>query len=225
MLERKSIAMVLAEALGTAMLTFGILAITKSAIGIPYFVALGAGLALAVITMLFMGASGAHVNPAITLGLWTVRKIDTAKALVYIVAQFVGAVAAWQLFVYFTDRDLQNIAGASFNWRVLVAEGVGTMILAMGIAAVSFGKDQLGKQAAIIGGAFALGILAAGVVSNGLLNPAVALGVQSWSKAYVIGPILGSLVGFNLYALVFAPAGSLKLASVVKPKSTTRKKK
>ena len=75
MFERKKVAMIAAEVLATAMLTMGILAITKSAIGIPYFVALGAGLTLDVITMLFVNVSGAHANPAITLGQWTVRAL------------------------------------------------------------------------------------------------------------------------------------------------------
>lgn len=227
MFERKKVAMIAAEVLATAMLTMGILAITKSAIGIPYFVALGAGLTLAVITMLFVNVSGAHANPAITLGLWTVRKIDTGRAVVYIAAQFLGAVAAWQLYVYLVDRTLQNIAGKEFDWRVLVAEMVGTFVLSFGIAAVAFGKqDEKRMAAAIVGGSFALGILAAGVASNALLNPAVALGVQSWDKAYVIGPILGALVGTNLYAMLFAPDGGLKLASVTaKVKKPTASKK
>ncbi|MCA9333916.1 aquaporin [Candidatus Saccharibacteria bacterium] len=226
MFERKKVAMIAAEVLATAMLTMGILAITKSAIGIPYFVALGAGLTLAVITMLFVNVSGAHANPAITLGQWTVRKIDTGRAVVYIAAQFLGAVMAWQLYVYLVDRTLQNIAGKEFDWRVLVAEMVGTFVLSFGIAAVTFGKqDEKRMAAAIVGGSFALGIMAAGVASNALLNPAVALGVQSWSIAYVVGPVIGSVIGMNLFAMLFAPESALSFAKPVASKSVSKSRK
>lgn len=231
MFERNKIAMIMAEVVGTAILTLSILATSKSAIGIPYFVALGAGLTLALIVLMVGSVSGAHVNPAVTLGMWTLRKIDTAKAIVYIAAQFLGAVLAWQLYVYFVDRSLQNIAGSEFDWRILIAEVVGTFIFTFGIASAVYQKYDAGRSAATIGGSFALGILAAGIISNGLLNPAVALGVQSWSVAYVAGPIIGSVIGMNLYALLFATNGSLKLA-VAKPvakkasaKKSTRRKK
>ncbi len=221
MLSRKNVAMLVAEALGTAILTFSVLAVAKSAIGISYFAAIGVGLTLAVLVMTLAATSGAHVNPAVTLGLWTLRKIDTVKALLYIVAQFVGALAAFRLYEYLTGRTLENIAAPEFAWPVLVAELVGTAIFGFGIAAAIYQKYDGGKLAMTIGGSLAVGILAAGVASNGLLNPAVALGVQSWDKAYVIGPILGAVVGMNLYAMLFA--GDKALTSVAQ--SSTKKKK
>lgn len=212
MLSRKNMAVVLAEALATAILTFSVLAVTKSAIGIPYFAAIGVGLTLAVLVMVVGATSGAHVNPAVTLGLWTLRKITTAKALVYVIAQFVGALAAFRLYEYLTARSLESIAGPSFEWPVLVAELVGTAIFGFGIAAAIYQKYEGGKLALTIGGSLAVGILIAGVGSNGLLNPAVALGVQSWDKAYVLGPIIGAVIGMNLFAMLFA--GERALLSV-----------
>ena len=49
-----------------------------------------------------------------------------------------------------------------------------------------------------------MGVIVASVVSNGVLNPAVALGIQSWGIEYFVAPLVGGLIGFNLYALVFA---------------------
>lgn len=219
MLSRKNVAMLVAEALGTAILTFSVLAVIKSAIGIPYFAAIGVGLTLSILVITLGSASGAHLNPAVTVGLWTLRKINTIKAVLYIAAQFVGALAAFQLYEYLVGRSLESIAGSAFEWQVLVAELVGTAIFGFGIAAAIYQKFEGGKLALTIGFSLAVGILVAGVASNGLLNPAIALGVQSWDKAYVVGPILGSVIGMNLYALLFA--GERALLTV--PKAPIKK--
>lgn len=227
MFSRKKLAMVVAEILGTGILTAVVLSVSRSPIGLPYFVALAAGLTLALLVLIVGPTSGAHVNPAVTLSMWTVRKISTIQALVYIVAQFMGAALAWRLYTYFIDGPIKNIAGENFDWRVLVAELIGTMIFTFGIAAAVYQKYEGGKLAATIGGSLMLGLLVASVASNGVLNPAVALGVQSWSKAYVFGPLVGGIVGMNLYALLFADK-----EAVIKPvpakaasKNVTTKKK
>lgn len=225
MLTRKNAAMLLAEALGTAILTFSVLAIVKSAIGIPYFAALGVGMTFAVLVMTLASTSGAHLNPAITLGHWTLRKIDTANAILYIVAQFVGALAAFRLYEYLTGSSLNVISGTSFQWPVLVAELVGTAIFGFGIAASVYQKFEGGKAAFTIGASLAVGILVAGVASNALLNPAVALGVQSWDKAYAVGPLLGAIVGMNLYAMLFAGDKAMLAMPTVAKKNSSRGKK
>lgn len=224
MFRRMNFAVVVAEALGTAILTFSILAVSRSAVGVPYFVALGVGLTMAVLVMSIGLTSGAHVNPAVTVGLWSVKKISHLRAAAYIAAQFVGAALAYKLYVYLVATGIQNIAGPDFKWQILVAELVGTMIFTFGIAAAVFNKYEGGKLAAAIGGSLAVGILVAGVASNGILNPAAALGVQSWSKAYVVGPILGGLIGMNLYSLLFAdkPSSILVMNTAVKAPVTKK---
>lgn len=226
MITRKNVAMLLAELLGTATLTLAVFGASKSAVGIPYFVAIAVGLALALIVSMFGNSSGAHVNPAVTLAFWTLKKIDTLTAALYIAMQFAGAAVALRLYEYLTDKPLVAIAEKEFSWPVLVAELVGTMLFTMGIAAAVSGKFQDGRKALAIGGSLGLGILIAGVASNAVLNPAVALGIQSWSKAYVAGPIIGGVIGMNLYAYLFSadkfPGDTL---SVLKPKSKVEKVK
>lgn len=215
MFSRKKIAMLVAEILGTAILTSVVLAVSNSPIGLAYFVALAVGITMTLLVLIFGPTSGAHVNPAVTLSFWTVRKINTIQALVYIAAQFMGAALAWRLYTYFIDAPVKNIAGNNFDWRVVVAEVVGTMIFTFGIAAAVYQKYEGGKLAATVGGSLMLGLLVASVASNGILNPAIALGVQSWSKAYVFGPLVGGVVGMNLYALLFADKEVV--AAVAKP--------
>jgi len=212
--NKRSVAMVAAEVLGTAILTGTILAVTRSAIGVPYFVALGVGLTMAMLVLLIGAASGAHVNPAVTLGLWSARQVSTVKAVVYIAAQFVGAYAALSLYKYLVPAGTQNIAGPEFEWTILVSELVGAFVFTFGVAAAVYQKYEGGKLAATIGGSLAVGVIIAGIASNGVINPAAALGIDSWSKAYVVGPLVGGVIGVNLYALLFAPRPSLVARSV-----------
>src|SRR5690606_16406384 len=100
--------MLVAEAFGTFMLTMIVYAVCHSPIGLRYFVSIAAGLTLAVLVLTIGATSGAHVNPAVTIGMWTIRKIDTMKAVLYIAAQFLGAVLAWRLYVYLMGTALQN---------------------------------------------------------------------------------------------------------------------
>jgi glycerol uptake facilitator-like aquaporin len=208
MLERKKIAMVGAEFLGTAILTAVILGVSKSNIGIPYFVAIAAGLSIAAGTLVFGSVSGAHFNPAITLGLWSARKVKTLPALVYVAAQMLGAISAYLLYTYFVNSHSAN--SGQYDSRVLVAETVGTFVFALGWAAAVYQRMEPAKAAFTVGASLMLGIVVAAVASGGILNPAVALGLRSWVwGTYVLGPILGAVIGFNLYALLFAPKEGL----------------
>lgn len=219
MFGRKKIAMVAAEFLGTGILTLVVLGVSKSTIGIPYFISIAAGLVVAAVTLALAQISGAHVNPAITIGLWTTRKIKTAPAIVYIAAQILGAGAAYLLYTYFIGQHWPNTG--KFEAHVLVGEAVGTFIFSIGWAAAAFQKLPLGQAAAVIGISLTLGIIAVSAASGGILNPAVAFGARSWGwGTYVLGPVLGSVIGFNLYALLFAPA-----ANLMTEKADTKKKK
>lgn len=207
--DRKKIAMVLAEFLGTAILTAVVLAVSKSNVGLAYFVSLAAGLTIAAGTLVFGAVSGAHFNPIITIGLWTARRIKTLPALSYVAAQMLGGFVAYLLYTYFVNTTLQNAAG-DYDARVLVAEAVGAFVFSLGWAAVVYNKLDAGKAAFTVGASLTLGILVASIASGGLINPAVALGMHSWVwGTYVLGPILGAVIAFNLYALLFAPASSL----------------
>lgn len=232
MFKRKNIAVLTAELLGTALLTFSILAVSRSAIGVPYFIAIGVGLTVAMLVLVFGRVAAVHVNPAVTIGLWTVRKVKTIDALLYIGAQFVGAVAAVGLYNYLVEQGVQPALASEFDWKILVAELVGTFVFTIGVAAAVFNSYENSKLAATVGISLTLGIIVAGVVSSGILNPAAALGLQLWEKAYIIGPVVGSVLGINLYVLLFAPENSLRLPSlsgvrtlnVSKKKAKTKKK-
>ncbi len=209
MFTRARMAMWGAEFLGTALLVMMALILLNTT-AVSYFVATSVAVTLGLIVLLFSGISGAHVNPAITFGLWTARRIATIQAIGYIVAQMLGALASWKLYEYLSHNPVAA-KSVTFSTSVLLAEVVGTFVLAMGIAAALVRGFELLQAALTIGGAFFTGIMLAAVASAGLLNPAVALGVRSWSTVYVLGPVVGAVVGINLYMFLFAQ-------SVAKPK-------
>ncbi|HSX47030.1 MAG TPA: aquaporin [Patescibacteria group bacterium] len=214
MFGRSKIAMLVAEFLGTFILTS--IVYTAFLERLPAYFIAGAAAGVVALMVLTVGAlADVHLNPAVTIAMWTIRKIETTRAVVYIAAQMLGALAAWRLLEYFLSTQLKSIAGTSFEMRVLVAEGIGTLILTFIFTAAIYQGLRTLRQAVIMGGAFAVGILFASVAGNGLANPAVAAGIRSWSTAYVVGPIIGGLIGANLYAWVFAPQSTSGLAGVV----------
>lgn len=227
MTVRSKIAMIVAEFLGTGILATAIINVARSQIGIGYFVAFSAAITFALLTLVFNATSGAHFNPAVTIGMWTLRKINTLQALAFIAAQMLGGLAAWRLAEYFIGQSLTNIAGKNFEWKVLVAEMIGTLIFTFGIAAAIYQNYEGGKLVATVGMALFVGIVVASLASNAVLNPAIALGNQTWGRAYIFGPIVGSIVGMNLYALLFAPDRMLvaKTVDTMAPETTVAKKR
>jgi aquaporin Z len=185
-------------------LTLLILSVQRSTIGVPFFVAAAAGLVMALMVFTVGGASSGYFNPALTLGLWTARKLSTVKTVLYIAAQLLGAWGAYYLYIYLVRSALQPV-GVHFAGRILVAEAVGTGLFAFGVASAAYQGFSRAVTASFVGLALMLGIIAASPAAIGLLNPAVALGVRAWVwGTYVLGPVIGAIIGVNLYSLVFA---------------------
>ncbi len=214
MFGRQKVAALVAEFVGTATLVSVVLATIYGRTGFPLFIALAAGLTVGLMLLVLGPISGAHINPVVTIGLWTTRKIQTTQAVVYVAAQMLGAVAAWQLAEFLLNRPLQNTAGDSLDWRILIAEAVGAFIFTTALAA-AISRAYAGVRLALTAGfGFAFGMLIASLASNGLINPALALGMQSWSWAYLLGPLAGAVIGMNLYGLVFEPIDNPKPRTV-----------
>lgn len=222
MFGRRKIAALVAEFLGTGVLTLVFLSVQRSTIGVPYFIAIAAGLAVLMATFVFGEVSRVHLNPAVTLGLWTARKMGTISGVFYIVAQLLGAWGAYGLYTYFVNSSLQPIGG-HYTGRVLVAEAIGAAVLGLGWAAVAFRNVVTTTvKGSVIAVSYILGLVVAAAAGIGLVNPAVALGVRAWNiwgsmgwGTYVLGPVLGVVLAVNLYSLLFAPASALVAEAVV----------
>jgi glycerol uptake facilitator-like aquaporin len=218
--ERHKIAILLAEFVGTAVLTTVALVVTVN-INNPYFIAIGVGVTLAAMAMILGRISGAHFNPAVTIGLLTTRRVKLLPALAYIAMQLLGGAAAYLLFSYITNQHIAN--HGSYSSRLLVSEAAGAFVFALGWAATVYNRLEGGKAAALVGASLTVGILCASFVSGGIINPAVALGFHQWVwGTYVLGPILGAVIGFNLYALFFAAADEILKAEVAVEKAEAK---
>jgi glycerol uptake facilitator-like aquaporin len=138
--------------------------------------------------------------------------------VLYIAAQFLGAWGAYYLYTYLVKSSLQPVGG-HFTGRILVAEGVGTAIFGFGVAAAVYQRFSRAVTASFVGLSLMLGIVAASSAAIGLLNPAVALGVRAWVwGTYVLGPIVGAIVGVNLYGQLFVePRAATVLDDVFMP--------
>lgn len=221
MFRKNKLAMLVGEFLGTFALTLTVLAISHSQLSLGYFIATGAGLIMALMTVALSGISGAVFNPAMTIGLWTVRKLRTLQALSYLVVQLLAGAVAWELFVYFTKLNTVHNTG-TYSARVLVAELVGTGVFAFAWASAIYQRFSLYAKAATIGVGLTAGALIASLGSAGLLNPAVALGLRQWGwGTYVLGPVLGAIIGFNLYNLLFVETELAEVAESRDEKSGT----
>lgn len=203
MVNRLKIAPLAAEFLGTTILVMLSLVLIETT-AVSYFIATSVAIGLIVVYMIFGGISGGHFNPAITFGMWTARRVTTLRAISYIAVQMLGGLAAWQLFQYMTDKALPAKT-VTYTTHMWLAEVIGTFILAIGLtAALTRGFDAL-QTAVAYGAAFFVGIMVAATASAGYLNPATALGVRSWSTVYVLGPLVGGLIGVNLYMWLMNP--------------------
>ena len=180
-------------------------------------VALAHGLAIALLVSALGHVSGGLFNPALTLGLWVTRRMDTANTASYIIAQLIGAVlGALALVALYPEvlRDRAELGTPLLN-GVTFAQGVGIeLILTVFLMLAVFGT-ALDKRGPNIGG-FGIGlvltmdILAAGRFTGAAMNPARAFGPalinQSWDDhlVYWIGPIAGAVLAALLYHYVFA---------------------
>lgn len=187
----------LAELLGTFALT---LAVSLSLGGnFPIPTPVIAALTLGLFVYSIGHISGAHINPAVTLGALSVKKIGAKDAISYIVAQFIGAGLA--LLVSQNIAQPANLI-VNNNLPVFFGELLGMFFFSFGIAAAVNGKVSPVMNGMVIGGSLLLGIFFAAPLSNGILNPAVATGIGSFSLAYLLGPIVGSVLGMRTFAFL-----------------------
>jgi len=185
-----------AEFFGTFTLSFvvGLLVSGQLAPFTPFMAAVTLGLFVYTIGVL----SGCHVNPAVTIGLLSVGKIKLNEATRYIASQFLGAFVAVVVLGQLS-RVFVPIMSAP-NYLSGFAEMMGMMVFTFGIASVVYGKAPSQMSGFVVGGSLLLGIIiAAAIGSAGVLNPAVALVVRAFNPTYVVGQVVGAVLGFNLY--------------------------
>jgi aquaporin Z len=211
-----------AEFLGTFWLTFGgcgaaVLAAAYPGLGIGFYgVAFAFG--LSVLTMAFAVGhiSGAHFNPAVTVGLWSAGRFRAADILPYILAQVTGAIlAAAVLYVIATGKPGFTVGPFAANGygalspgkysllSCLVCEVVMTFFFLMVIVGATSPRAPAGFAPIAIGLALTLIHLVSIPVTNTAVNPARSTGPALFAgAAYVqqlwlfwLAPLAGGLIG------------------------------
>lgn len=194
----KKYAPYLVEFIGTFTLSFVVALSLLGKFMLP--VPLVAAMTLALFVYTIGHISGAHINPAITLGLLSIKKITPQVAGGYLVAQCLGAIAAM------VAAALMGVPALVFpggGISVSIAEAVGTFFFSFGVAAVVSNRVDKAVSGIVVGASLLLGIIiAASFGSAGILNPAVTVAVHLFSPIYILGPIIGSVLGFNCYMWV-----------------------
>lgn len=154
-------AALLAEVVGTF-----VLASVALTIGQPLLV----GLTLVVLIFALNSISGSHLNPIVTVGLWSIRKLETIKVPFYLAAQFSGALFALVAVQLFRSDSLalSFASFGEFDARLVAAELIGAAIFAFVVASVVTRKQVESTLAAAIG----LGLMVGLYVGGGLLNQA-----------------------------------------------------
>jgi len=183
----------------------------------PVGVSLTFGLVIMAMVYATGHLSGAHINPAVTLAFTLTSHFPAREAVVYVVAQCLGAVAgALLLLAVWPDQPAAlgaTVPSVSVG-GALAYEAVLTAILMFVIVAVATDTRAVGAGAAIaIGGTVALDALFGGPVTGASMNPARSLGPAlasgTWTDfwIYLVGPVTGAALGALAYQAVRSPRG------------------
>lgn len=173
---------------------------------------------LLVLAMIYAlsGISGAHINPAVTLGFVLRKCFPATMAVWYWIVQFAGAiVAAVILRLFFGPLVMRgaNSPGPTMSAaQALGFEAILSLLLLFVILATSEQKPVVGKNAALaVGFTVALCGLFASPVSGASMNPARSLGPaivsgdMHFAWIYVVGPVVGACLAVLLAIGILGP--------------------
>ena len=213
-----------AEMIGTFALVFagtGAIIINEASGGAITHVGIALTFGLVVLAMIytFGDISGAHLNPAVTIGFWVARRLPSRDVLPYIGSQVAGALLASGLLqLLFPENKLLGTtlpAGAAFQSFVL--ETVLTFFLMLTILNVSTGAKEKGMTAGIaVGAVIALEAMFAGPICGASMNPARSLAPALLSGhcqhlwIYLTAPPLGACAAMLACRCVREPGCCMK---------------
>ena len=199
--------------------------------GVGDWLSIGFAFAMPLIAAIYAFAriSGAHFNPAVTIGLWSIKKFPTKDVIPYIVSQIIGSLLATFTIVAILGKQASTIGvlgsvapfGDVTLLGVFIAEFLGTFLLMYAIMAVAVDKNAQPGFAALIIGLVILGIVVAiGNISGSGINPARSLTPMIGNlivagtpidllvlAVYIIAPILGAICGAQLYEYLYKEIG------------------
>lgn len=198
----------IAELVGTFIFAFAVVGAVNSASPLTPLVI---GFTLMVLVFATGHISGAHLNPAVSVGVWLRGAINVATLIFYVIAQLVGAAlgAALSLALWPVAKAPMHIAiGPAF-----LVEALWTLVLAYVVLNVATSKDNANNSfyGLAIGSTVFVGAVAVGGISGGGFNPAIALGLSitghfEWSAywLYFLAPIVGAIIAAIIFRVLNA---------------------
>ena len=205
--------------MGTFALVFagtGAIVINDVAGGVIGHVGISLTFGLIVMAMIYAigEVSGAHINPAVTLGFWIAGRFPARSVAPYIASQLFGALAASGLLrVLFLGHPTLGITVPAGPWhQAFLLEVVLTAMLMFTILCVAIGSREQGLMAGIaIGGMVGLEAMFAGPISGASMNPARSLGPALVSGhpadlwVYLLAPVLGAALAVPCWLGIYRP--------------------
>lgn len=174
----------------------------------PTAIAFAFGLAIGIMVYGLGHISGAHFNPAVSIGFAVGGHLPWRDVAGYSASQIGGAVAAALLLRLSLgpDANLGTTSPSGSTAQAFIWEVVLTLFLMVVISAVATDLRAVGQAAGLaIGGAVGLGALVGGPISGGSMNPARSIGPAIVSRdldgiwLYVVAPTVGAVSGAVLY--------------------------
>jgi MIP family channel proteins len=184
--------------------------------------------------VMFGVVSGGHFNPAVTLAAAAIKRISPIDAVIYMLAQFSGAVLGALLCKgLLLDEGRATHYGAAQVSPLLsgnpaggIVEAIGTFCLVLVILAAVYSKKSFKEWAPLaIGTTLGFIVMVGGPLTGGSFNPArwfgPALVGNTWGGVwpYLVGPIVGSLLAALVYRFVLeaGPSAPTEPPERVKP--------
>ncbi|MCV0404433.1 MAG: aquaporin family protein [Chloroflexi bacterium] len=194
----------------------------------------GWGFAVAIAVYAVGTISGAHINPAVTIGQLAIGAISFGDAVLYWAGQFVGAfIGAVVVYLHYlphwreTEDPGLKLAVFSTGPAIrnptanVMSEVIGTFILVFGVSAILQPNNEVGALGALLVGFLVFGIgLSLGGPTGYAINPARDLGPRiahallpiagkgssDWEYSWipVVGPLIGGVLGALAFQLLFS---------------------
>ncbi len=195
--------------------------------GFADWLAIGLAFGLAIMASIyaFGRISGCHINPAVTLGLWSIKKFPSRDVGPYIAAQLAGASVASILFASIVGMSAVTVGGLGATAPfpgigyvpAIIAEAIGTFLLMITIMGVAVDRKAPSGFAGLIIGLTVAGIITTlGNITGSSLNPARTFGpylgdlifggsnLWYYFPIYVIGPVIGAILAAFTYQYLYS---------------------
>lgn len=195
-----------AEAFGTFALVFagtGAIVINDVSAGAVTHVGIALTFGLVVMAVIYAvgDVSGAHINPAVTIGFWAARRMQPGLVVPYIACQCAGALAASALLkgLFPEHTTLGTTVPAGSDLQSFILEVVLSCFLIYVILNVSTGAKERGIMAgAAVGATVGMDAMFAGPICGASMNPARSLAPAVISMnldelwIYLLAPVVGA---------------------------------